>query len=95
MPSETIFLFVMGALGDLDCFILWFSVQAVTKSFTSQISRNFQQKFPPIMACNPISMAVAENLIGASDLEESSEGEDEATSGRKRIRSRHLLDGDP
>jgi len=47
------------------------------------------------MACYPISMAAVENLIGASDLEESSEGEDEATSGRKRIRSRHLLDGDP
>lgn len=59
------------------------------------MSRNLQQKFPPILACNPISIAVAENLIGAGELEESSEGEDEATSGRKRIRSRHLLDDDP
>ena len=59
------------------------------------MSRSFHQKFPSILACNPISLAVVENLIGASELEESSEGEDEATSGRKRIRSRHLLDDDP
>ena len=59
------------------------------------MSRSFHQKFSPILACNPISLAVVENLIGASELDESSEGEDEATSGRKRIRSRHLLDDDP
>ena len=59
------------------------------------MSRSFHQKFPPVLACDPISFAIVENLIGASELEESSEGEDEATSGRKRIRLRDLLDDDP
>ena len=36
-----------------------------------------------------------ENLIGASELEESAEGEDEATSGRKRIRLWDFLDDNP
>ena len=33
-----------------------------------------------------LSLAVVENLIGASEIEESSGAEDEATRGRKRIR---------
>lgn len=70
-------------------------VQAVTKSFSSQTSRNFQKRFPPIMACNSIAVTVIDNLISPGELEEGSESEDEATSGRKRIRSRHLWDDDP
>ena len=72
-----------------------FSVQAVTKSFSSQTSRNFQKRFPPILACNSVAVTVVDNLISPGELEEGSESEDEATSGRKRIRSRHLWDDDP
>ena len=67
----------------------------MTKSFSSQTSRNFQKRFPPILACNSIAVTVIDNLISPSELEEGSESEDEATSGRKRIRSRHLWDDDP
>ncbi|KAL9958406.1 hypothetical protein ACROYT_G035413 [Oculina patagonica] len=70
-------------------------VQAVTKRFSSQMSRNFQEKFPPVLGCNVLSIVVIENLIGSSELEESAEGEDEATSGRKRIRLWNLLDDIP
>ncbi|CAH3128592.1 unnamed protein product, partial [Porites lobata] len=70
-------------------------VQAVTKSFSSQTSRNFQKRFPPILACNSIAVTVIDNLISPGELEEGSESEDEATSGRKRIRLRHLWDDDP
>lgn len=93
--QETCFTGGTAHIHPLYCCILCSRVQAVTKSFTSQTSRCFHQKFPPVLGCNPISMAVTENLIGASELEDSSEGEDEATSGRKRIRSKHLLDDDP
>lgn len=70
-------------------------VQAVTKRFSSQVSRNFQEKFPPVLGCNALSMIVIENLVGSSELEEGAEGDDEATSGRKRIRHSHLLDDIP
>lgn len=70
-------------------------VQAVTKRFSSQVSRNFQEKFPPILGCNVLSVVVIENLITSSELEESAEGEDEATSGRKRIRLWDFLDDNP
>ncbi|XP_067020014.1 uncharacterized protein [Acropora muricata] len=68
-------------------------VQTISKNYSVQVSRSFQQKFPPILACNPLLQAVTENLISSSEVEESSE--DEATSGRKRIRSRRILDDDP
>lgn len=70
-------------------------VQTISKNYAAQLSRSFHQKFPPVIASNPLSLVVAENLINTSELEESSEGEDEATSGRKRIRSRNLSMDDP
>ena len=71
------------------------SVQAFTRRFSSQVSRNFQEKFPPILGCNVLSVVVIENLITSSELEESAEGEDEATSGRKRIRLWDFLEDNP
>ena len=71
------------------------SVQAVTKRFSSQVSRNFQEKFPPILGCNVLSAVIIENLITSSEMEESAEGEDEATSGRKRIRLWDFLNDNP
>ena len=59
------------------------------------MSRNFQERFPPVLGCNVLSIVAIENLITSSDLEESAEGEDEATSGRKRIRLWDFLDDIP
>lgn len=59
------------------------------------MSRNFQEKFPPVLGCNVLSIVVIENLINSSELEESAEGEDEATSGRKRIRLWNFLYDNP
>lgn len=70
-------------------------VQAVTKRFSSHISKNFQEKFPPVLGCNVLSVIAAENLVGSSELEEGADSEDEATSGRKRIRYTHPLDDVP
>ena len=80
---------IIGALLCVSCC----RVQTASKNYAVQMSRRFQQKFPPILACNPLLQAVAENLISSSEVEESSD--DEATSGRKRIRSRRILDDDP
>lgn len=80
---------------DLTFDVFTFSVQAVTKRFSSQISKNFQEKFPPVLGCNVLSVIATENLVGSSELEEGADSEDEATSGRKRIRYTHPLDDVP